>query len=90
MLIWLKALCQHNTDYALAKKKKKNAKIYATFFGDFSDNNKNKISLYFFLKYENERERWVNFICKINVNLEVTNEMVVKNIDLKCFERVLT
>lgn len=74
MLIWLKTLCQHNTDYALAKKKKKNEKIF------FSDTNKNKISLYFFLKYENERERWVNFICKINVNLEVTNEMVVKNI----------
>ena len=47
------------------------------FVEDFSDSNKNKNSLQYFRKYENEREKLLNIIRKVNANLEVTNETAI-------------
>ena len=59
------------------------------FVEDFSDSNKNKNSLQCFPKYENEREKLLNIIRKVNANLEVTNETAICEKHWpKCFEKI--
>ena len=66
------------------------------FVEDFSDSNKNKNSLQYFPKYENEREKLLNIIRKVNANLEVAicemklkmKLLYVKNIDPSVSKRL--
>ena len=74
----LRSVCGLDTNYASTKKKNKNGKFEAQkSIREVTGNSKNKISIFHFVEDENERERWVNTICQVNVNLKVANETII-------------
>ena len=74
---WGSIECFMLVGYFHSQTKKMNEKFEEKSIGEINDNNETKISVYRFLKDENETERRLNIIRKVNVNLKLTNESVI-------------